>query len=296
VMNRPSFFIIGAPKCGTTSLNEYLDQHPEIAMAPKEVHYFGSDLGIVREAQTEEDYLKLFEGLQVKRLGEASVWTFYSHSASREIKKFNPEAKILLLLRNPWDLIYSLHAQHLYDADENEKDINQALERDLIREENKPTSWSKNFEVRPLLWKSLIFSEHLKRWKQDWGDQLRVYLFQDLAERPDDMYAEICEWLEVDARFVPDFERHNQRKQIRSAGLQALIDRPDPKLKRLVRKVIPSKRIRHEIISKAKEANQSTRAQEQGLSLENQMSLSTILSEEIERVEKLLGRDLSHWS
>ena len=57
---RPSFFIIGAPKCGTTSLNEYLAQHPQIGMAEKEIHFFGKDLGIGREAETEEEYLSFF--------------------------------------------------------------------------------------------------------------------------------------------------------------------------------------------------------------------------------------------
>ncbi|MCH9035408.1 MAG: sulfotransferase [Planctomycetes bacterium] len=44
-MNKPDFFIVGAPKCGTTSLYEYLRQHPEVFMSRiKEPHFFGRDL------------------------------------------------------------------------------------------------------------------------------------------------------------------------------------------------------------------------------------------------------------
>ncbi|HSN88621.1 MAG TPA: sulfotransferase, partial [Thermoanaerobaculia bacterium] len=74
-MRKPNFFIVGAPRCGTTSMYAYLRQHPEIYVSPhKETHFFGSDLsplpGAVRE---EELYLELFAGAGDRpRLGEAS--------------------------------------------------------------------------------------------------------------------------------------------------------------------------------------------------------------------------------
>ena len=72
---KPNFFIVGAPKCGTTSMWQYLKQHPEIFMtALKEPHYFGADLGPRRIIETESQYLKLFaKAREQKRLGEASA-------------------------------------------------------------------------------------------------------------------------------------------------------------------------------------------------------------------------------
>jgi hypothetical protein len=292
---RPSFFIIGAPKCGTTSLNEYLAQHPQIGMAEKEIHFFGKDLGIGREAETEEEYLSFFSGLKGEIFGEASVWTFYSKMASAELKAFNPQAKLILLLRNPWDLLQSLHAQHLMDADENLKDLNEALERDLLREPDNPTSWSKNFKSRPLLWKSLLFSECLKQWKSDWGDQLKVVLFQDLAENPLQTFKSVCAHIGVSSSFEPSFEVHNKRQSIRSAGMQALIDRPNSNLQKLARSIVPNKTVRHRIMSAAKSFNTTKANQASSLSLENQIALSDLLSEDIERTRILLGRELNHW-
>jgi hypothetical protein len=43
-MRKPDFFIVGAPKSGTTAMYEYLKAHPEIFMCRKEPHFFGSDL------------------------------------------------------------------------------------------------------------------------------------------------------------------------------------------------------------------------------------------------------------
>jgi hypothetical protein len=43
-LDRPTFFLVGAPKSGTTAMNSYLSKHPAIYMAPKELHYFSDDV------------------------------------------------------------------------------------------------------------------------------------------------------------------------------------------------------------------------------------------------------------
>lgn len=264
-------------------------------MARKEIHYFGKDLGIERDAQTEAEYLSFFTDLKEDVQGEASVWTFYSKTASKELKSFKPDAKLILLLRNPWDLMLSLHAQHLMDADEELKDFNKALERDLLRDPKAATNWSKNFEVRPLLWKSVLFSEGLNMWQKDWGAQLKVVLFQDLAESPLETFKDVCSHLGVSTAFEPKFEIHNQRKSIRSAGIQALIDRPNSNLQKIARNLLPFKTARHQLMSVAKKMNRTKANTGESLSLENQISLSDLLTEDIERTKKLLDRELSHW-
>ena len=75
----PNFFIVGAPKCGTTSLHEYLQRHPDVFMPfYKEPHFFGSDLQGSRFRQFRdqpERYLKLFRDARgEKRIGESSPW------------------------------------------------------------------------------------------------------------------------------------------------------------------------------------------------------------------------------
>src|SRR5687768_11853389 len=89
-MGKPNFFIVGAPKCGTTAMNDYLNQHPAIFMATKELHYFGRDLKLKNKI-SEAEYLKHFTNAGNKKIiGEASVWYLYSKTAAHEIKSFSP--------------------------------------------------------------------------------------------------------------------------------------------------------------------------------------------------------------
>jgi hypothetical protein len=109
-MRKPDFFIVGAPKSGTTAMYFYLKQHPEIFMPErKELHFFGSDFFAPHFVRDLKDYLKFFEGADnKKRIGEASPWYLYSKRAAFEIKEFNPDADIIIMLRNPVDMMYSL--------------------------------------------------------------------------------------------------------------------------------------------------------------------------------------------
>ena len=110
------FFIVGAPKSGTTSLYHYLDQHHDISMSiVKEPNYFSAEelkrqelyykAKIISEI---DEYNNLFERKKNNQLlGEASVsYLFYSDVASK-IKLYNPDAKIIILLRNPVERAYS---------------------------------------------------------------------------------------------------------------------------------------------------------------------------------------------
>ncbi|RLG08342.1 MAG: sulfotransferase, partial [Thaumarchaeota archaeon] len=109
-MKKPNFFIVGAPKCGTHAMYTFLKAHPEIFMPErKEFQYFATDL--VRGTQyelSEEEYLSYFRiAKDEKRLGEASTWYLYSKKAASNIKKFNPHAKIIVMLRHPIEMMYS---------------------------------------------------------------------------------------------------------------------------------------------------------------------------------------------
>ncbi|MGH7858384.1 MAG: sulfotransferase, partial [Candidatus Binatia bacterium] len=120
-MNRiPDFFIVGAPKCGTTAMNDYLAQHPDVFVpARKEMHFFGCDLVFTIPRITRDEYLQAFANWRgQKRIAEASVWYLYSRTAVREIREFSPAARILVMLRQPVDMMYSLHSQRIYNGTE----------------------------------------------------------------------------------------------------------------------------------------------------------------------------------
>lgn len=120
--NRPNFLIIGAPKCGTTSLYHYLGQHPLIELSPiKEPKFFSycnqslnweGDLKIIKRIKRsiinkESDYLNLFKDMNAPYRGEASPNYFHDPIAAKNIYEFDPNFKLIVILRNPVERCYS---------------------------------------------------------------------------------------------------------------------------------------------------------------------------------------------
>ena len=109
------FFIVGAPKAGTTSLYHYLDEHPEIEMSSKkEPDYFlGKPIqeqGIYygkNRINTLDKYESLFAQKEGAIYGEGSVSYLFYENVAEDIKKYNPNAKIIIMLRNPIDRAFS---------------------------------------------------------------------------------------------------------------------------------------------------------------------------------------------
>ena len=99
-MKQPNFFLIGVGKSGTTSLHDYLNQHPEnFTSSPKEPFYFSPHIGVPWGVCEISRYLSLFETAgHAKRIGESSVDDMYSKVAAKNIKEFCPEAKILIVI------------------------------------------------------------------------------------------------------------------------------------------------------------------------------------------------------
>jgi hypothetical protein len=138
-MRKPNLFIVGAPKCGTTSLYTWLGEHQDVFMSPvKEPHHFARDLDY-RDGWAIEDkdeYLALFDSANnEKYIGEASVWHLYSECAADLIKEFNPEAKIIAIVRDPTDASYSLWWFNLTTGSEKYADFEAALNAEPKRKE-----------------------------------------------------------------------------------------------------------------------------------------------------------------
>ena len=120
-MKEPNFFILGAPKCGTTALAQYLSDHPKVFMTdPKEPHHFNTDqnYGDFKDA---ERYRKLFQdaGPEHQCVGEASVWYLYSKDAVANIEATIGAPRYIAMLRNPVEMAASLHEQLVYSGNEN---------------------------------------------------------------------------------------------------------------------------------------------------------------------------------
>src|ERR1700747_3640485 len=117
---RPNFFIVGAPKAGTTALYSYRAQHPEVFMSRlKEPQFFASDIcGNQRNVTTLSEYLKLFEDAHALAIGEASTCYLASPGAAEQIRSVCQEPRIIVMLRNPVDVMYAEHSERLFDGTE----------------------------------------------------------------------------------------------------------------------------------------------------------------------------------
>lgn len=297
-MSRPDFFIVGAPRCGTTSLYTYLNAHPEIYMPRyyKEPHYFGSDFVCPRFEKfrrSEEHYLALFEDAKTEqRVGEASVFYLYSRNAAQEIKDFNPNARIIIMLRSPIEMLFSYHNFLLYLGDEVLPGLRQALEAEPARKQGKSLPPRLYLMPEALYYSEIIkFSEQLKRYLEVFGsEQVHVILFDDLAKAAHEVYTNVLEFLCVAPDFRPDsFEKINPYRETRSKLMM-----------RLVRSRWASRiggyfpQIAAPISRWLRRLNDKP-AQRQPPDPDLHLELKKRFKQEVQMLESLLQRDLTDW-
>src|SRR5262245_27125154 len=126
IRRQPDVFIVGAPRCGTTAMWQYLGDHPDVYMSPrKEPWFFCRDLRFSDPIpRTLDAYLANFaEAREQARVGEASAWYLYSREAATAIKAFSPAARIIVMLRDPVAVMHSLHDLHVYAGTEDIADF-----------------------------------------------------------------------------------------------------------------------------------------------------------------------------
>jgi hypothetical protein len=300
-MKKPNFFIVGAPKCGTTALYEYLKTHPQIFMSSiKEPHYFSDDLSVKYRVFTDENtYLeKCFSGAgdSHKAVGEASVWYLYSNSAIENIRAFNPDSRIIVMLRDPAEMLHSLHSQLIYNFYEEEKDFIKALG---IQEERKQ---GKNIpplcpEPAFLQYRAVAsFGEQLQRIFTCFPiKQIKVIFFDDFTRTPVTIYAETLDFLGVPQDGRADFPMVNANKRHRIEWLGKMILYIPPPLIRAANALKKLLGIKQLGITNL--INRFNRVEISRTPLPENIRREIIfaLHSDIELVECLTGRDLAHW-
>ena len=301
-MKKPNFFIVGAPKCGTTALSEYLRAHSNVFVSwPKEPHYFAENLGSYRRTENYDDYIDLFRAANEKHIavGEASVWYLYSSVAMRKIYEFNNQAKIIVMLRNPIDFVQSLHFQLLRDSSEDKIEFEIAWRLQSLRREGKEIP-STCLEKSYLQYSQMgRFGEQVERLFGVFPrEQVKVILLEDFSRSTRKVYEEILAFLGVPSDGRLEFPRINTRRENKVKWLAKILNtKPFPfdwienKAKKLLKVIgIREYRFWHKIIDK-NTRNVSTKS----LTPAFRCELIEEFKEDIERLSKLLGRDLKNW-
>ena len=292
-MPRPNFFIVGAPRCGTTAMYEYLRHHPQVFMPyRKEPVYFGSDLAKRPPLLDEAGYLALFEQADgATAIGEATVWYLYSQTAPAEIKALAPDARILIMLRNPIEMIHSLHRHWLWTAGEDLADFGEAIaaEPDRAAGRRLPPNVEQPIGLQ-YTWLGK-YTPHVQRYLDAFGpDRVLVLIYDDLANDGRRIGRQTLSFLGVDPHYDADFEVVNQNKRARSPRLQRL-SRSKGFL-RVASKLPP--RLFHLVWRGLQRANIRQEARSP-VDPELRRRLSAEFAPDVADLSRLLGRDLGHW-
>jgi len=206
----PEFFIVGQPKSGTTALYEMLIQHPSIYMPTlKEPDYFATDLRQRfppriggTHPQDLQSYMALFREAHPSQLaGEASIMYLRSHDAAANLAEFNPRAKIIALLREPAQLLRSLHLQLIQTHVENVRDLRAALELEDERRLGRRVPPGSHRPQLLLYSEQVCYVEQLDRFYRFFPpEQILVFAYDDFRLDNGRVVREIFEFLGVDPR------------------------------------------------------------------------------------------------
>jgi Sulfotransferase domain len=297
---KPNFFIVGAPKCGTTALYRYLRLHPNIYMpAKKEPHFFAQDLGTYPAIKTMEQYAALFADAKDwhQRVGEASVYYLRSAVAIPGIRAFDPDARIIAMFRNPVDMVHSFHAQLLYWSEEVVPDFEAAwrLQEPRRRGLDLPPGSRGAFLLQYAEMGRL--GTQLERLLSTFpASQVKLILYDDFAASPRQVYDDVIRFLGLPHDGRTEFPRINESKRTRVTWLRNFIRKPPPGLREVYRGVkarLGRKRmdaIRQGVIERL-----TVNERREPLSPAFRAELVEVFRDEVALLGRLLGRDLSHW-
>lgn len=225
-MKKPNFFIIGAPKCGTTSLAWWLSEHPHVFMSPiKEPHFYCSDFhaGIL---VNRGEYDALFAKAKDNHVavGEASTSYLYSRVAIPNIEKEIPESRYIVMVRNPVEMAYAQYEQVYQDGLEHIKDFAQAWELSQERAQGQQvTRWCR--EPKFLDYKSICkLGQQLSRlFALVPRERVLVLILEKVKENPREEYLKVLHFLGVEDDGRREFPIKNPAKENRFLLLQKAV-------------------------------------------------------------------------
>ena len=282
-------------------MDAYLKAHPQLFIPDrKEILYFGTDLeNPIRP--TEEEYLASFApAKENQRAGESTVWYLYSQRGAAEIKAFSPDASIIVMLRNPVDMIYSLHSQHLYGCYEDIEDFETALAAEPDRKEDRRLPANMNMRNVPfckdfLYYREIAkYTEQIKRYFDHFSrDQIHFIIFDDLKHDTAEAYRQTLQFLEIDDSFQPDLRVLNANKRVRSEAFRRLLLDP-PMLVWKTATAVLSKKLHRQVYQSLRQLNTEF-VPRRPLDPDLRRSLQEEMRPEVESLGELLGRDLTGW-
>lgn len=299
----PDFFLVGAPRCGTTSLARHLSQHPQVCFSrPKEPHFFNK----ADDAQLADLRRRYLEACFPHRdparhrvVGEGSVSYLYDERALERILAIHPEARFLVAVRSPIEMLRSYHYRMLYVLEEDEEDFARAwaLQEPRARGECLPR---RCLEPRLLQYAQVGRLGHwVERLLARTGrERVMVVVQEDMCDRPRELNAELCAFVGVDDDGRDRFPRRFKSKSYRHRWIHELLFKPPAPVRRAVQRRERSGRRAAPSLTRArKRLLYWNRADRPAPPLDPSLrgTLRDAFAADVERLGRVLGRDLGHW-
>ena len=294
-INLPNLLIVGAAKCGTTSLHNYLKQHPDIFMTEqKEPHFLiNSEIGKdrIHKAVTDlDDYEDMFKTESVyKYKGESSVmYLAFPEYSIKNIKKYlDADVKIIIMLRNPIERAFAGYLHNLrYNPSEN-LSFEEAFEKSEVR-------YHKEIDMTPDTRYLHVGNYHsqVESFISMFDDNVLVIMYDDYVSNINLCLSNVFNFLAIDEISVDTSKRHMVGGWVfKNRFLKNLVI-PQNNFKSFIKSLIPNEKIRHDL--KQKIMNIST-VKTPSISEEMHKKLTEYYRKDIYSLSKLLNKELNCW-
>jgi len=298
---KPNFIIAGVAKCGTTSLSEYLEQHPQVCIPKKETFYFIRDLyeqepvdprgrrkaeQIIRNSS---DYYQLYSKCHTPFLGEVSTCYLYYHKkAIPAILKELGDIPVAIIIRQPVKRLISGY-RHFIRLQREDKPLSEALQ---LEKERAASGWDFMWQYRDLG----LYAEGIKAYQQHFS-KVKVILQDDLTKSPVSVMQDLFRFFGMDDSFVPDTSVKYNISDSQSNNFWFRYIFQNEKVKKVLKPVaniFMDERKRRKFIHRFRKSAVKT---EEKFELAPQLieELNNYYHQDILETQKLTGLDLSHW-
>lgn len=292
-------------KAGTTSMHSYLAQHPQIFMsARKELRWSGftPDLDSGSEAdggyftRDLDEYLGHFaQATHEQVVGESAHVYLHSTQAAQRIRDFAPEARILIMLRDPVTMVHSRHQQNVWMGRDDITDFATALAAEDDRRAGRRLPPEAPYTRGLLYREACTMTPQVQRYLDVFGrSRVHFALLEDLAVRPLETYRGVLDFLGVDPDFVPsEMSVVNPSSELRSVKLQQTRARLAP-IERTVRRIVPARLFR--VLSTPLRViwdSNKRQAPRAPMAAELEAELTSYFTPDVASLSELVGRDLS---
>lgn len=298
-MRTPDFFVVGASKCGTTALCEYLTEHPKVCFAStKEPHFFSDDFPRQKLDRDFDTYWRrnfsFFDAGKHVVIGDGSGTYYISSVAIPNILARNPRAKFIYMVRDPVEMVHSWHYHVQFGTGEKDT-LEDAWEKRQprigdpeLRTEDGDLRF-RQYRALASLGRRLDFMKGVIP-----SEQLRVIVFDDFVRDPKMVYEDVLAFIGVPSDGRTSFPQVNQA-QVQRSYLLGQISASIPKWaingSREFRRLAGLNHVPMNIFRMLN----SKPVKRRQLSPEFRRRLSAEFEPEISLLERHLARDLSHW-